>query len=140
MNYPQHSTENYKGIDIEINYEQGSQNPFEDWDGCVPLISDGGHRNGSNDYSKGQILDYLRNFLTYNQVKRNQTKLLNLIGYDVAEFREDYLLEDYDRTEQIQDNVLYDWLDEDMKNKVDFCIEFKIKYYKSTSRGYSQSD
>jgi len=135
MNY---SIVTYRGIEIKIDYEQDTQNPFEEWDGCMPLMSLGGY--GGYDYSKGDILDYLRSFLTYNQVKRNQTKILNLIDYNVVDFKNDFPLNEFDRTEQIQDDLLYDWLEEDMKNKVSFCEAFNIKHYSSTSRGYSQSD
>lgn len=135
MNYPKHSTETYKGIEIEIEYDQYAENPFEKWDGCTPLISVS--NNGQEDYSKGEIISYLRNYLTYNQVKRHQVKLLNLIGYNVVDFKNDY---PFDRTEQIKDDLLYNWLDESIRNMEKFCIEFDIKHYRGHSTGYSQSD
>lgn len=138
MSYPHHSTEQYKGIDIQINYDQTAENPFEQWDGCIPLIAL--YDRSRKDYSDGQIVDYLRNYLNYNQVKRNQTKLLNLMHYDVQEFRDDYPLQDYDRTEQLKDDVLYDWLGDCMENMEQFCKAFNIKHYCGYSTGYSQSD
>jgi intein/homing endonuclease len=138
MDYPKHSTDLYKGIEIEISYQQDTINPFEDWDGCVPLISLGSYNR--TDYSKGNIIDYLRNYLTYNQVKRNQTKILEMIEYGAEEFRADYPLDEYDRTEMIKDDLLYDWLNDSLRNMETFCIKFNIKHYKSTSRGYGQSD
>lgn len=137
MSYPNYSTEFYKGIEIEIIYDESPLNPFEDWDGCVPLMSLGSH--GGTDYSKGNILDYLRDYLTYNQVKRHQTRLLKLMGWDRAEF-ERYYTDEEDKTEVIKDDLLYSWLDDCMKNKEDFCTEFNIKHYSGTSRGHSQSD
>lgn len=138
MNYPKHSTETYKGIEIEIEYDQNAENPFENWDGCTPLIAV--YDRSENDYSQGQILRYLRNYLTYNQVKRHQVRLLNLMDYNVEDFRDEHPLEDYDRTEIIKDEFLYDWLTESLDNKENFCIEFGIKHYRGSSRGYSQGD
>ncbi|MAX51512.1 MAG: hypothetical protein CMH22_05990 [Methylophaga sp.] len=129
----------YKGIEIEVKREEYSENPFEEWDGCVPLMYEGG-RNWEGDFSKGDIIDYLRNYLSYNQVKRHQSRLLDLMGEDVEEFKEDYPLEDYDRTEMIKDDILYSWLDESIDNKTAFCEEFNIKHYSGASRGYSQGD
>ena len=133
-------TVTYKGIEIEISNDSFSGiNPFKDWDCCVPLIYDGG-RNWGEDYSNGQILDYLRNYLTYNQVRRNQTKILKMIGFDVEEERGYAKADEIDLTERIQDDYLYDWLNDGIENMETFCIEFDIKHYRGDSRGYSQGD
>jgi len=130
----------YKGIEIEIWNDTDAQNPWENWDGCVPLISDGGHRGDYKDYSDGGILNYLRNFLSHNQVRRFQTRILEMMGENVADFKDDYPVNEYDRTEMIQDDLLYSWLDDGIENMEIFCLEFGIKHYKGTSIGYSQSD
>lgn len=150
MSYPKHSTETYKGIEIEINYDQFAENPFEAWDGCVPLISESGRfRSNRSDYSQGQILEYLRNYLTYNQVKRNQRRIIEMMDknetdkrfiYSYEDFKNDYPLNEYDRTEMLKDDLLYSWLDDGMDNLETFCKEFNIKHYRRTSRGYSQGD
>lgn len=127
-------TINYKGYSINIENDDYPQNPFEEWNCCSPLMTT------NKDYSNGAILSYLRDFLTYNQVKHNQAKLLDLIGLDSEQFKKDYPLDEYDRTEMLKDELLYNWLDEGMDNLEAFCIAFNIKHYKSTSRGYSQSD
>lgn len=138
MEFPHYTTETYKGIDIDIYYDQDSMNPFKDWDECMPLIYKGNQTG--EDFSNGEILDYLRNFLSYNQVRRHQTRILELIGEDLEEFREDYPTDEYDRTEMIKDDILYSWLDDGLNNMVEFCKEFGIKHYNSTSKGYSQGD
>tara|TARA_R110002020_G_scaffold399423_2_gene609299 strand:+ start:881 stop:1630 length:750 start_codon:yes stop_codon:yes gene_type:complete len=130
----------YKGIEIEISNDSNSGiNPFKDWDYCVPLIYDGGRRWGE-DYSNGQILDYLRNYLTYNQVKRHQTRILKMIGFDVEAEKEYAKADEIDLTERIQDDYLYTFLDEGIENMEAFCIEFDIKHYRGDSRGYTQGD
>lgn len=125
----------YKGIEIKVNREEWAENPWEAWDGCVPLMyySD----RSLEDYSKGEIDDFLTGYLTYNQVKRHQRRILDLIGYDVEEFREDY---PEDRTEMLKDDLLYNWITDSLDNREAFCEEFGIKYYRGTSTGYSQSD
>ena len=140
-------TENieYKGINIEIMRDDSPQNPFEDWDGCVPLLYESDY---SQDYSNGQILDYLRRFLSYNQIRRHQRRIIELMNknnlsyfaYSFEDFQEEYPLNEYDRTEMIQDELLYSWLGEGMDNMVAFCEEFGIKHYSRESRGYSKGD
>jgi hypothetical protein len=129
----------YKGININIENDDHPVNPFEDWDGLFPLMCDGGSRGLQKDYSDGAIVSFLQNYLSYNQVKINQSRLLDLMDESIEDFKNDHPLDEYDRTEVIQDELLYNWLDEDMDNMEKFCIEFNIKYLKETSRGYSQS-
>lgn len=132
--------ETYKGININIWHDTGAENPFENWDGCMPLISDSGSRGYYKDYSDGDILSYLRDFLTYNQIRRNQTRLLKMIGYDVEKEKQYSKLDNVDLSERIQDDYLYSFLNDGIENMEIFCKEFNIKHYKSCSRGYSQSD
>ena len=142
------TTETYKGIEIEIKREEFfSENPFENWDGCVPLICDGGSMGLEKDYSNGEILDYLRNYLSYNQIKRHQKRIIEMMQgeknnpytYSYQDFIEEYPTNEFDRTEIIQNDLLYDFLDESIETMEIFCIEFNIKHYKSTSKGYCQS-
>lgn len=132
--------ENYRGLEIKIWQDSYNESPFENWDGCIPLMCDGGSHGLKKDYSKGAILDYLLNAISYNQAKRHQRKILGLIGYDLEDFREDFPTEDYDRTTILKEDLLHEWLQDSLENMALFCEEFKIKHYHSISRGYSQSD
>ena len=140
------TTETYRGINIEIENDDIAENPFEVWDGCMPLITNSGRHGFISDYSKGDIVNYLRDYLTYNQVKRNHKRIIDMMNKDV-DSRFHYTYEDFkadypeDRTEHLKDTLLYEFLDtNDFDNLEKFCIEFGIKHYKGTSTGYSKSD
>jgi hypothetical protein len=132
--------EEYKGYTIKAWHDTDAENPFENWDGCIPLISDSGSRGYYKDHSKGEIIDYLRNFLTYNRIKRNQTRIFKMMGFSVEDERGYAKSDEVDLTDRIQNDYLYDWLNDGIENMETFCIEFDIKHYQNCSRGYSQSD
>ena len=127
----------YKGVNINVIYEECSINPFEDWDGLSPLITEGGRNYNSRDYSDGAILNYLRNYLTENQIIHNQKRIVELL--DIPCF--------YDEVFETKDeklDYLYieieSFLNASISNMEKFCIEFKIKHYCNWSRGNSQGD
>lgn len=140
------TTETYKGINIEIENDTHAENPWENWDGCVPMITDGGRQFISR--KDDDIVNYLRNYLTYNQVRRHQKRIIEMMQgdtsspytYSFKEFKEDYPLKEFDRTEMLKDDLLYNWLDEGIENLETFCVEFNIKHLSSASKGYSQGD
>lgn len=125
----------YKGYDIVIKHDGYSENPWEAWDGCVPLITKYGRFH--KDYSDGDIENFLESYLSYNQIKRHQTRVLEMMGFDADDFRKDY--EGEDITDMVTEE-LSNFIREDIENKVKFCEEFDIKHYSATSRGYSQGD
>lgn len=130
----------YKGIEIEIRREEWVQNPFEDWDCLHPLMAK--YDGTLTDYSKGDITDYLSGFLTYNQTKRYQKRLLKMMDESIEDFMEDYPSGEYDRTDMVQE-YLDEWLTDrydNFKNMATFCEEFNIPYLSTYTRGYSQGD
>lgn len=130
-------TVNYRGIEIEVIHDTVPRNPWEDWDGCMPLITESGSWGSTKDYSEGDIDRYLSDYLSYNQVKRHQRKIVEVLRLDYEEEKK-YMQGD-DFTEYLQDQI-YEFVREDIENKVAFCEAFNIKHYSGTSRGYSQGD
>ena len=138
-----YTTLEYKGFEIEVNYEEGcSINPFEDWDYEFPIMV---HNSSyDKDYSKGEIHSYLGDYLTLNQIKRNQKKILGLFEpyYSLSDFNLDYPLGEYtgdDRAEILQEK-LQEWQSESVENLIAFCEVFDIMHYNGITRGYSQGD
>lgn len=122
---------------IRIVHDSSAMNPFEDWDCEYPLMYESGRYN--NDYSDGEIDRYLSDYLSYNQIIFHQKKILSLI--DDEYLNQDVLAaEDKDEKVDIITDALRTYIEENIENKVNFCKEFNIKHYSSTSRGYSQGD
>lgn len=130
-------TINYRGIEIEVIHDTDPMNPWEDWDGCMPLITETGRFTRTTDYSKGDIDRFLSDYLSYNQVKRHQRKIVEVLRLDYEEEKK-YMQGD-DFTEHLQYQI-YEFVREDIANKVAFCEAFNIKHYSGISRGYSQGD
>ena len=119
-------------------YDNNPDNPFEDWDGLPALMYDSG-RNGSGDFSNGEIDKYLCDYLNFNQIIRHQKKILDLINSE--HFSND--VKNAENAEEKVDliyNELEDFIRESIDNKVKFCETFNILHYSGTARGYSQGD
>lgn len=132
--------ENYKGFTIKIKHDTYAENPWEAWDCCVPLITISGRHSFEKDYSNGDINRFLESFLSYNQVKKYQKRIFDLMNLDIEEFREEHPTDEYDRTDVIMNDYLPDFLSDGFGNMEKFCIEFDIKHLRTTSTGYSQGD
>lgn len=123
---------------IRILHDNSPENPFEEWDGLPSLLYDSG-RDGSGDFSKGEIDKYLCNYLNFNQIIRHQKKIIDLINSE-------YLYIDVKNAENAAEkyDIIYTELEEfiyeSIDNKVKFCEAFKILHYSGTARGYSQGD
>lgn len=63
---------------IDIYRDENASNPFEDWDGCVPIMVNGG-RN-SNDHDYGGASDAF--VPTANQYRRHKKALLTVFGIE----------------------------------------------------------
>jgi len=50
MSHEAYHTEEYRGYTIKIVQDQDGSNPYEDCDGCVPLMIEGGRNFGTHDY------------------------------------------------------------------------------------------
>lgn len=124
---------------IRIVHDNSPSNPFEDWDCEYPLMYESGRNNtDGKDFSKGETDDYLKCFLTTNQIVYHQKKIWNMVedfGYRNIDDAED----NDDKIEIITDS-LHSFIDDSIDNKVQFCQEFGIPYYSAESRGYSQGD
>jgi hypothetical protein len=117
---------------LKIKHDSSPINPFDDFDGLFPTITE------NNDYSNGEIDSYLQSYLSYNQIILHQKRLCKMMDMNYLELCKDYL-ESRERINSIIDSLV-DFISESMKNKVKFCNEFGIKYFYQLSRGYSQGD
>jgi len=122
---------------LKIVHDFSPQNPFENWDGLFPCITE--YNRYTKDYSKGDIDRYLQNYLSYNQIVRHQKRLCKMMDIDFENDILKYYPESSDRINSIIDS-LFEFISESIDNKVTFCKEFNIKYLYRISRGYSQGD
>lgn len=139
----------YKNHLISIFFEQGASNPFEEWDGynCLMTLA---ARNFSKDYSKGEIVKYIANKLSDNQITYHKANLLEIInskasGYygqpsNIQDFNIDYPLMEYSVIERA--DLIREYIAEidDLEILSDLCEYMKIPYFYGTSTGYSQGD
>lgn len=127
----------YRGITIEIYNDTNAENPFEEWDGLLPLISSYG-RNDGEDYSKGEIYKYLSTVPTDNQIIKHQKKIAELFeDIDLDYFKESEFSKE-NKADEIRDiirqgNTTFD----ELKS---YCDLFKIPALSTYRRGYSQGD
>jgi hypothetical protein len=135
-------TEMYKGFEIEIHQDSDYDNPFEDWDGEFPLMYSGGRNTRFTDFSNGDIDNYLKYYLSNNQITKYISKLLKLIDYDKDDFNGDYPLGEWTKSERqnVLRDKLSDWIQESVSHRAKFCLVFDIKHYYGNSTGYSQGD
>ena len=130
--------EQKKEYKIRLLCDNSPDNPFEEWDGLPSLMYDSG-RDGSGDFSKGEIDKYLCDYLTFSHIIRHQKKILGLLDYE-------YLNIDVKNAENADEKVdliyndLEDFIRESIDNKIKFCEAFNILFYSGTARGYSQGD
>lgn len=117
---------------LKIKHDSSHINPFDEWDGLFPTITE------YKDYSKGGIDSYLQSYLSYNQIIFHQKRLCKMMDIDYTDLCNDYP-ESRERINSIIDSLV-DFISESMDNKATFCNEFDIKYLYKTSRGYSQGD
>lgn len=117
---------------LKIKHDSSPKNPFENWDCNFPTITE------YKDYSNGDIDRYLSNYLSFNQVRKHQKKICELIGVHHYEFVRDYP-ESSERIDSLMDE-LSDFISDSLRNKAEFCNEFNIPYLYKLSRGYSQGD
>lgn len=121
---------NYKGFDIKISHQLYAENPFEEWDDCMPLIS---KSDGYvQDYSKGDINDYLSDILSDGQIIRHQKELAEVLEMN---------LEDYETKEDKIDDIRSEiGSTEDFDALAVVCKLSNTPYKNTSSRGCSQGD
>lgn len=130
----------YKGYLIKFFQDEFPINPFEEWE--QPPLMYKGPRHSENDFSDGEIDNYLTSYLTLNQITRNQAKILEFIGMDFSTFNRYYSREEYSREdraqalrEELDNTILYS-----IESRAKFCELFNIPYYFGTAIGYSQGE
>jgi hypothetical protein len=135
-------TETYKGFEIEIRQDSDYDNPFEDWDGEFPLMYSGGRNTRFTDFSNGDIDNYLKYYLSDNQITRHMGKILAMIEVSKQDFDGDYPPGGWTKSDRkdVLWQKLADWITESVGNRAEFCSEFGIKHYYGSSTGYSQGD
>ncbi|MFT6125860.1 MAG: hypothetical protein ACJAVA_000302 [Flavobacteriaceae bacterium] len=126
--------EEYKGYTIKAWHHTDAENPFESWDCNLPTMAT--YDRNINDYSKGDINEYLKYILTDNQIIRHQKAIAEIFEIDLDYFKEQEFSKD-DKISDIRDEI---------GNSKDFdalaliCELSKTPYLNSNSRGYSQGD
>lgn len=131
-------TEQKAEFRIRLLHDNSPENPFEEWDDLPSLMYDSG-RDGSGDFSNGEIDKYLCDYLTFNQIIRHQKKILDLLDYESLKID----VKNAENAEEKFDliyNELEDFIGESLDNKIKFCEAFNILFYSGTARGYSQGD
>lgn len=124
----------YRGYNIEIENDEYAENPYENWDGNVPLITK--HSGGGQDYSKGAIIRHLANFFTDNQIIHHQKKIAEIFDIDLNYFK-DYNFEKNEKIDDIR-SAIEESTDFDQWEK--FCHLAKIPHLNTSRSGYSQGD
>lgn len=132
-------TQGYKGHTIKIFYDDNPENPWEAWEGNMPLIYISGRNE--KDYSDGNIDRYILSQLTTNKVIRHQGKLLAILNIEKADFNLNYPSVDYSKQERADEieNLLSDEI-ENIEVKKALCQLLKIPYLNTSRSGYSQGD
>lgn len=125
-------TINYKGCTIEVHQDTDGLNPFEEWDGNLPLIRS--YSRDYKDYSNGDINQYLSEVLSNSQIIRHQKKIATAFEMELEDYAE---YNKHEKIDAIRDEIL---------NNTDFealetiCILSKTPYLNTNSKGYSQGD
>ena len=128
------ATENHKGFSIDIMHDETPENPFTAWDGNLPLMKI--NQGYFEDYSKGDINEYLANILTDGQIIRHQKEIAEAFEIDL----EDFVEREFSKDDKISD-IRYD-----IEHSKDFdaleiiCKLSKTPYLNTCSKGYSQGD
>jgi len=128
------ATETHKGFNIDIIHDDSPMNPFTDWDCNLPLMKV--YDRYFEDYSKGDINEYLANILTDGQILRHQKEIAEAFEIDL----EDFVEREFSKDDKISD-IRYE-----IENSQDFdaleviCKLSKTPYLNTCSRGYSQGD
>ncbi len=130
---------NYRGLTIEISQDTMAENPFEAWDGNVPILTKG-YNGNEIEYSDFEgIREYLSNYPTDGQIILHQKKILEIFEMHllIEEWEEEGLSRE-DKIFEIRDIIKE--LHHDFDEMEEFCRLFKIPCKSYTSRGYSQSE
>lgn len=116
---------------LEIWHDGDAMNPFTDWD-CEPCVMTYADRH-ENDYSKGEIMDHIRDKATEGMVIRHQKRIAEILDLDL-----DY----YDgwTKEEKASELNYEIRSANIEQLGELCEVLRIPYKQYTSHGYSQGD
>lgn len=116
---------------IVIRHDEGIENPFENWDYCVPTMYEGYSRNQkSEDFSNGEIEQYIRSVYTDNVIRRHQKAIAEIFEIDLTGL-----------TAEEKENEFYDCFRSMNIDQIAQLCELKsIPYLNWTSKGYCQGD
>ena len=109
-------------------------NPFTDWD-CEPDLMWEGGRNYGDDYSKGNIAEFIAGFPSDGQIIKHQQKLAEILEIDLEYFKA-YGHSKEDKISDIRHSIQHACMDD----LVSICKLFKVPHKSYTSTGYSQGD
>ena len=120
---------------IKIWQDECAECPFESWDGEPDLMYESG-RNNCTDYSNGNIVEFIKQFPTNNQIIKHQKQLCEILDIDHEYLCERELTKD-EKADEIRWEIT---TDRAINELTQLCEVFKIPHHNYTSTGYSQSD
>jgi len=122
-----------KKLRLKIWHDADAMNPFTEWD-CEPAVMQNyGRENSVQDYSNGEIEDFIKDKLRPELVVPKLKELAEIIGEDL-DYYEDHTNEEI--AEDLVWNINYSNIDE----LSDVLELFELPHLNYTSRGYSQGD
>jgi hypothetical protein len=121
---------------IRISRDENASCPFEDWD-CEPdLMYESGRYRDRKDYSNGNIVEFIKQFPSNNQIIKHQKQLCEILDIDHEYLCERELTKD-EKADEIRWEISKDCRIDQLAQ---LCELFKISHHNYTSTGYSQGD
>lgn len=121
---------------IKISRDESASCPFEEWD-CEPdLMYTTGRYGQVTDYSKGNIVEFIKQFPSNGQIIKHQKQLCEILEID-----HDYLCERELSKDEKADEIRWEITTRcSIEQLVELCELFKIQHHNYTSTVYSQGD
>ena len=126
----EHSTEIYRGYEIQISYDTDAQNPFTEWDGQPAMRVQAGRYAHRTEYN-GSVADIIDESISEGQLIRNQKALMEILGLSPDDFKGEK--KQY-KIETLSNDILY----ADIEQLTSICKLFKIPHVSET-QSYDQS-
>ena len=122
---------------VIISRVENAECPFESWDFEPDLMYEsGGWNRIVTDFSKGNIVEFIKQFPSNGQIIKHQKQLCEILDID-----HDYLCERELTKDEKSDEIRWEITTScSIKQLTELCELFKIQHSNFTSTGYSQGD
>ena len=117
---------------LKIWNDANGTNPFTEWD-CNPALMYKSNGPTITDYSKGSVVEFIREQATEGKIIRHQKTIAKILEIDL-----DYY-SDHSKEDKASD-LNYEIKDANLEQLGKLCELFKLPYKQYTSKGYSQGD